>query len=86
MSAGWRTMNTRRWRTFRLGILSRDNYLCQIRDRRCLDAATEVDHIQPIAFGGAEFDPANCRAACKPCNLDRRVTQPRSVPTPHSSW
>lgn len=30
--------------------------------------AVEVDHITPIADGGAELDPANCQALCKPCH------------------
>ena len=59
--------NPRRWRQFRLTILARDNYLCY-----CCDAtADEVDHIVPLALGGAEYDPANCRAACQHHNRSR---------------
>jgi hypothetical protein len=52
-------------------VLQRDNYRCQIRGRRCLGSANEVDHIVPIVAGGAMYDPANLRAACKPCNSGR---------------
>lgn len=30
--------------------------------------ADEVDHITPLADGGAELDPANCQALCRPCH------------------
>lgn len=33
-------------------------------------AATEVDHIQPLALGGSDED-SNCRALCAACHLDR---------------
>jgi 5-methylcytosine-specific restriction endonuclease McrA len=67
-------------------VLARDAWLCQIRGTRCTDVATQVDHIQPLVMGGEKYDPSNCRAACQPCNLDRRVTVPRSTATPHSQW
>lgn len=30
-----------------------------------LVSATEVDHIQPLAQGGAQFDPANLQSLCR---------------------
>jgi len=30
--------------------------------------AAEVDHITPIADGGAELDPDNCQALCQGCH------------------
>jgi 5-methylcytosine-specific restriction endonuclease McrA len=59
--------NDRKWREFRLTILERDNYRCY----RCGNTADEVDHIVPLARGGAEYDPANCRAACAHHNRSR---------------
>jgi 5-methylcytosine-specific restriction endonuclease McrA len=37
-----------------------------------------VDHIIPLAHGGARLDPANLRAACSHCNasLGARVVRP----------
>ena len=32
----------------------------------------EVDHIQPIALGGLEFDTNNLRVTCKECNTKNR--------------
>ena len=56
------------WTTLRLRILERDNYECQMRTPVCTHKATQVDHIQPIARGGAWLDPSNLRAACASCN------------------
>lgn len=55
----------RRWRTL---ILARDP-LC----KRCLThvrttPATVADHILPLRYGGARFDPANGQGLCGPCN------------------
>jgi 5-methylcytosine-specific restriction enzyme A len=56
------------WKQLRLLILRRDHNQCQIADYGCQGAATEVDHIVPTSRGGAEFDPENCRAACRKCH------------------
>jgi 5-methylcytosine-specific restriction endonuclease McrA len=64
--------NPRRWRAFRLTILERDNYVCY----HCGGVATDADHIVPLARGGAEYDPANCRAACAHHNRSRGARQP----------
>jgi 5-methylcytosine-specific restriction endonuclease McrA len=61
--------NPRRWREFRLTILRRDDYRCYVTD--CDRMADEVDHIVPLARGGAEYDEANCRAACQHHNRSR---------------
>jgi 5-methylcytosine-specific restriction enzyme A len=63
--------NDRRWREFRLTILERDNYRCY----RCGGEATEVDHLVHLARGGAEYDPANCRASCAHDNRSRGARQ-----------
>jgi 5-methylcytosine-specific restriction protein A len=74
------------WRRVRVYVLIRDRYTCQIRGRKCKGHATEVDHIVSRADGGALFDPANLRAACKPCNGGRGAERTNrkyrtSVPT-----
>ncbi len=68
---GRQVYDHRAWRIIRRQILQRDNQLCQIHGPRCTTHATEVDHIVPIAAGGARFDPANLRAACRQCNAGR---------------
>ncbi len=60
----------RRWRKVRLIQLRREP-LC----RRCGELATEVDHIVPIAKGGAMSDLANLQALCKRCHSRKTVAQ-----------
>jgi 5-methylcytosine-specific restriction protein A len=64
-------IQTRAYRLLRLWVLDRDRGQCQIRGPKCTQLATEVDHIVSRADGGQVFDPANLRAACRPCNAAR---------------
>lgn len=59
------------WRSLRALILERDGAVCQIRDKGCTHQATQVDHITPVADGGAFWDERNLRAACQRCNGTR---------------
>ena len=58
-----RNGSTRAWRTLRAEILYRDAYRCAL----CPRAASEVDHIVPIAEGGTD-DPSNLRSLCHDCH------------------
>jgi 5-methylcytosine-specific restriction protein A len=71
MSRSWAGGSSPAWRALRLTVLDRDRWQCQIRRAGCTQSATEVDHIEPIAEGGARWDPANLRASCKTCNAGR---------------
>jgi 5-methylcytosine-specific restriction endonuclease McrA len=62
------------WPKFRLTILERDGWVCQLRFSRCAGRADRVDHIVPPALGGAWLDPANARAACVSCNSLKGAT------------
>lgn len=62
------------WQQVRRIVLARDGYRCQIQGPRCTGRATEADHIVALALGGARLDPANLRAACKPCNASEGGT------------
>lgn len=66
---------TRRWRALRVEILERDGYKCRIHGPKCKGKAAEVDHIIPVADGGAIWDPANLRASCSACNVWRAQQQ-----------
>lgn len=57
------------WRRLRKQVLERDSYVCQIRLDGCTGHAVTVDHIQPIALGGAWWETSNLRAACAKCNI-----------------
>ena len=73
------------WRRIRKTILQRDLHTCQIQGPNCTQHATQVDHITPVAHGGAWYDPNNLRAACPNCNNQRpanqRNEQWRNTPT-----
>jgi 5-methylcytosine-specific restriction endonuclease McrA len=51
----------------RLRILARDGHRCAW----CGGPADTVDHVTPIALGGARLDPENLVAACAKCNYGR---------------
>ena len=55
------------WQRLRPAILARDGWRCWI----CGNPANTVDHVVALAEGGAPYDPANLRAACRPCNCRR---------------
>lgn len=86
---------TPHWRAVRLRVLERDQHQCQIRRPGCTGHATEVDHITSMSDGGAKFDPANLRAACKKCNVGQRNADvarrargeaPATGPVPVGHW
>jgi len=60
-----------RWKTVRLEVLARDKHKCQIAGTKCTTIADQVDHIIPVAYGGAWWDHDNLRASCQNCNLGR---------------
>ncbi len=93
MSNAWAKGSTTRWRTFRASILARDRYLCTIKGPGCTTYAPlrggHVDHYPiPLSRGGAKFDPANARAACRACNLAQgdRMPIPQPQPRSTSNW
>ncbi|ANA86942.1 HNH endonuclease [Gordonia phage Strosahl] len=49
---------------YRLPVLSRDRWLCQINGPGCKRAATDVDHINR----GDNHDRSNLRAVCSVCH------------------
>lgn len=59
------------WRKVRAQVLERDGHRCLVGMEGCLGLATQVDHIHPLAFGGAPYDPSNLRASCAKCNSGR---------------
>lgn len=64
-----RHYNTARWRRVRLDVLERDQHECQVGLHGvCTGTADVVDHVVPIADGGAVYDMENLRAACRACN------------------
>jgi 5-methylcytosine-specific restriction endonuclease McrA len=72
-------LDTRAWKQLSKRILARDRHTCQIRGPHCTGVATTTDHITPRIYGGDMWDPANLRAACRPCNAEGggRITRAR---------
>ena len=62
--------NTARWQQLRLSKLRRDP-LCEYCPAGRQKTATEVDHFVAIEDGGAPFDWANLRSACKSCHSQK---------------
>jgi len=70
------SIKTAQWRRTRALVLARDGWVCQLQwPGVCLGRANQVDHILPREHGGTN-DMANLRAACRPCNLARRLDAP----------
>ena len=59
--------NTARWQRVRR-LKLRETPLCEYCPGVCRKVATEVDHYVAIEDGGAPYDLANLRSACKPCH------------------
>ncbi len=80
------------WLTLRLAVLARDGYRCQLRLPNCKGQATQVDHIIGLAQGGQPWNPDNCRASCRSCNVakgnrDNPRGQPwQRLPNPSRQW
>ena len=59
------------WRRLSLTIRTRDGQ-CMLRtSKKCSGRAEVADHIVRPEEGGAMYDPANLRAACRSCNFAR---------------
>lgn len=81
VDAAGRRIYDHAWRQVRESILERDGRRCQIRADGCLGDADQVDHIVPVLEGGPRLDPANLRAACRPCNAGRQRRGRRCRPS-----
>jgi 5-methylcytosine-specific restriction endonuclease McrA len=72
-----RRYHHRRWSEIAKAILRRDMYVCRITEG-CTERATVADHIipsSPTMPDSLFFSPANLRAGCRACNLDRAAVQ-----------
>lgn len=73
-----RTSN-HKWRKFRKRMLRRDGWLCvQCKSLGRIRAADQLDHIVPIAQGGAEFSPINVQSLCKQCHHAKTLAERRA--------
>ena len=69
------------WRATRLAYL-KDNPVCEHhRMQGYVRAASEVDHIIPIAEGGEAFESINLQALCKSCHSRKTLEEMREPAT-----
>ena len=59
------------WEDARQKCFRRKGRQCYIRLPKCTGAATQVDHIVPLARGGAKYDQSNLQPSCRYCNLSK---------------
>ena len=74
-----------RWQRVRLAALERDGWRC----RHCGRAAGrfEVDHIKPLAAGGAAYALDNLQSLCRPCHFKKSTLDRGGVPhVPDAAW
>lgn len=62
-------------RSLRFQILRRDNHQCRYCGAAAPEAKLTVDHVIPVALGGAD-EPQNLVAACADCNGGKSATPP----------
>lgn len=55
--------------------MERDGGRCMVGAPGCMGVASQVDHVVPVADGGAFYDDANLRASCSRCNSRRANKQ-----------
>ncbi len=59
------------WKRARQICFATKGRSCHIRLSRCTRVATQVDHIVPLARGGAKYDQDNLQPSCRHCNLSK---------------
>lgn len=78
-STGW-FYSSARWRRFRTWFLRRHPICVE-----CSAPATQVDHIIPIANGGAKLDESNCQPLCASCHSKKTSAEQGKVSAPARS-
>jgi len=71
-----KALNQRRWQAARRAVLERDGWRCVL----CGSFAgfanrLEVDHIQPLQFGGPPYDPQNLQTLCRECHKAKTIKE-----------
>lgn len=59
----------------RYEVLRRDNHTCRYCGASAPAAPLTVDHVIPVALGGAD-DPSNLVTACRDCNAGKSASSP----------
>ena len=59
------------WKVMRLHIIQRDGAVCVACQKFLTDGDITIDHIVPLASGGARLDPINLQVMCRKCNSSK---------------
>ena len=70
-------LNGKKWAKIRQRVLNRDNWRCQ----QCGRYGNQVDHIQPLQKGGAEYDLENLQVLCRGYHIEKTRMENRRVLT-----
>ena len=65
-------VDRRKWARLRREVLDRDGWRCVQCERR---GRLEVDHIQPMRFGGAVYDLENLQTLCRQHHFDKTARE-----------
>lgn len=65
----------RDWQRCRLAKLADDTFCEHCLSRGLYVAATEVDHIRPLASGGEHYERENLQSLCKPCHSRKTAAE-----------
>lgn len=68
--------------TLRFSVLYRDGFSCRFCGSRPSHTELQLDHVKPLAQGGAPLDPANLITTCARCNNghgDKEVDVPTGI-------
>ncbi len=68
------TGSTRKWRKLRAAKLNADP---ECETPGCLELATQVDHVVPVAEGGERYDPDNTMSLCVPHHREKTQQEAR---------
>ena len=83
MSRNHVKIDRKRWRGVRLRILDRDGW-------RCLDCGRagklEVDHKQPLQFGGDVYESDNLQTLCRTCHISKTRVENRRPDAARDAW
>lgn len=72
-----RIYDSRRWKNLRVWIIACEPLCRECKKHGRVTLAEEVDHIEPISFGGDPWDETNLQPLCGPCHSRKTVNEMR---------
>lgn len=78
--------STSEHKQWRLEVLQRNRFRCQLRLSGCAGVAAEADHIVPVSRGGALYDPNNGQAVCPSCHEQKTREEAKALRVSQSRY